>query len=146
MRLTSYTDYSLRVLLYLAEHPDRLCSISEMAEAYGISHNHLMKVVHELGKAGYVASVRGRNGGVRLGRPAIEINVGEVIRIMEDNFDLVDCPSCRISRICGLRGVLGEALGAFMSVLDRYSLADLLRQNPGPSALFPDLAAAGNAD
>ena len=99
MRLTRYTDFSMRVLMYLAAHNDRLCAIPEMARAYGISQNHLMKVVHQLGKAGYVTGVRGRHGGVRLARPAETINVGAVIRYSEAQPDtkglpMLDCPVC----------------------------------------------------
>lgn len=126
MKLTRYTDYALRVLMHLAARPERLSSIGEIARAYRISQNHLMKVVHDLGKAGYVAAVRGRSGGIRLGRPAAEINVGEVVRHTEEGFDLVDCGSCVIAPACGLTGVLAEALKSFMTVLDRYTLADLV--------------------
>ena len=96
MHLTRYTDYSLRVLLYLGTHEERVCSISEIAKAYGISQNHLMKVVHNLGKAGYVKSVRGRLGGVRLAKACEEINIGAVVRLMEEDLQLVDCGSCLI--------------------------------------------------
>lgn len=126
MRLTRYSDFALRVLLYLGARPGKVCAVSEIAKAYGVSQNHLTKVVHELGKAGYVASVRGRFGGIRLARPAAEINVGEVIRFTEDDFDLVECPTCVIAPACGLNLILGEALEAFMAVLNRYTLADLL--------------------
>ena len=126
MRLTRYTDFSMRVLLYLGSRPEQLCSIAEIARAYGISQNHLMKVVSNLASAGYVESVRGRNGGIRLGRPQSEINVGALVRQTEDDFDLVGCSTCVISRACGLTGVLDEALEAFLAVLDRYSLADVL--------------------
>ncbi len=126
MRLTRYTDYAMRVLLYVGARPDRLCSIAEISRAYGISQNHLMKVVHDLGKAGYVASARGRFGGIRLGRPPEEISVGDVVRHTEEGFDLADCDSCIIAPACGLTGALREALMAFLSVLDSYTLADLL--------------------
>lgn len=126
MKLTRYTDYALRVLMHLAARPQRLSSISEIARSYGISQNHLMKVVHDLRKEGYLAAVRGRSGGIRLGRPAAEINVGAVVRHTEEGFELVDCGSCIIAPACGLTGVLGEALAAFMAVLDRHSLADLV--------------------
>lgn len=126
MRLTRYTDYSLRVLMHLAARPGQLASIGEIARAYGISQNHLMKVVHDLRKAGYVAATRGRSGGIVLGRPAQDINVGQVVRHTEEGFDLVDCGSCVIAPACGLTGVLGQALRAFMSVLDGYTLADLV--------------------
>lgn len=126
MKLTRYTDYALRVLMHLAARPERLSSIGEIARSYGISQNHLMKVVHDLRKAGYIAAVRGRSGGIRLARPPSEINVGEVVRHTEEGFDLVDCGSCIIAPACGLTGVLGEALRAFMRTLDGYTLADLV--------------------
>ena len=137
MRLTRYTDYAMRVLLHLAAHPDRLCSIAEIARAYGISRNHLMKVVNDLGKAGYVASVRGRAGGIRLARPPESINVGAVVRHAEEGFDLVDCGQCVIAPVCGLTAVVHEALAAFLAVFDRYTLADLLGR---PSALLALMA------
>ena len=126
MRLTRYTDYAIRVLLYLGTRPERLCSIAEIARAYGISQNHLMKVVNDLSNAGYVASVRGRFGGIRLGQPPEAINLGGVIRHTEDGFELVDCGSCLIASACGVTGALREATAAFLAVLDKYSLADML--------------------
>jgi Rrf2 family nitric oxide-sensitive transcriptional repressor len=136
MRLTRYTDYAMRVLLYLGARPEALCSISEVSRAYGISQNHLMKVVNDLARAGYVASVRGRFGGIRLGRPAGEINVGAVVRHTEDGFDLVDCAGCVIAPACGLTGALDEALAAFMRVLDGYTLEDLLARRGDMRRLF----------
>jgi Rrf2 family nitric oxide-sensitive transcriptional repressor len=126
MRLTRFTDYALRVMLYLGTQPERFCAISEIAQAYGISQNHLVKVVHDLGKAGYLTSARGRFGGVKLARPATDINVGAVIRHTEEGFDLVDCTDCAIAPVCGLTRCLKEAMAAFLAVLDRHSLADLL--------------------
>jgi Rrf2 family nitric oxide-sensitive transcriptional repressor len=128
MRLKSYTDYALRVLMHLAAKPDRLASIGEMARTYRISHNHLMKVVHDLRKQGFLEAVRGRSGGVRLGRPATEISVGDVVRHTEGTFDLVDCESCVIAPACALTAALHEARRAFMAVLDGYSLADLVEE------------------
>lgn len=126
MRLTRYTDYAMRVLLYLAsQSDDRLSSIGEIARGYGISQNHLMKVVNDLVRAGYIESVRGRFGGIRLARHADTINVGQVVRHTEDDFDLVDCDRCVIAPACGLTGVLHEATSAFLAVLDSYSLADV---------------------
>jgi Rrf2 family nitric oxide-sensitive transcriptional repressor len=136
MRLTRYTDYAMRVLLYLGARPEKLCSIAEISSAYGISQNHLMKVVNDLARAGYVASVRGRSGGIRLGAAPEAINVGAVVRHTEDGFDLVDCPNCLLAPACGLTGALGEALAAFMAVLDRYSLADLLVRRSDYRRLF----------
>ncbi len=126
MRLTQYTDYALRILLYLAKHPDRLSSIAEIATAYGISKNHLMKITNDLVNAGYLVSVRGRNGGIRLGRAPEEINLGALIRHTEDDFDLVGCANCIIAPACGMTSILDEALLAFMAVLNRYTLAEAL--------------------
>ncbi len=142
MRLTLYTDYALRVLIYLAARPEARSSIAEIAKAYGISQNHLMKVVNELARAGFVASMRGRSGGVSLARPAAEINVGAVVRRTEDGFELVDCGQCAISPACGLTGVLAEAVTAFLRVLDSYSLADLVNRKRDLRALLGLGAAA----
>jgi Rrf2 family transcriptional regulator, nitric oxide-sensitive transcriptional repressor len=130
MHLTTYTDYSLRVLLRLALTPDRLVTIAEIAEAYGISEHHLMKVVHQLGVAGYILTHRGRGGGMRLAKNAADISVGEVVRRMEPDMGLVACfrtgEVCAISTACTLSSILGDALVAFLAVLDRHSLADLI--------------------
>jgi Rrf2 family nitric oxide-sensitive transcriptional repressor len=135
MRLTLHTDYALRLLMLLAIEPDELHTIEEVARRYGISRNHLMKVVQTLGQEKLIESLRGRGGGLRLGRPAASINVGAVVRATEDSFALVECfdrarNTCIAAPACGLRGPLEEALQAFLAVLDRYSLADLIR-NPG---------------
>lgn len=131
MRLTSFTDYSLRVLMYLSVKEGELSTISEIAERYAISRNHLMKVVYELGRLGYVETVRGKHGGMRLRDTPARINLGQVVRCTENDMALVECFSsqnyCRLTPSCVLRGVLSEALQAFFSVLDRYSLADLLQ-------------------
>jgi Rrf2 family transcriptional regulator, nitric oxide-sensitive transcriptional repressor len=146
MRLTRYSDYALRVLMHLAAKPDRLASIGEIARTYRISHNHLMKVVHDLRKTGYVGATRGRTGGIRLARPASEITVGEVIRHTEGGFDLVDCGSCVIAPACALTGALHEALAAFMAVLDGYTLADLVEERQsGLRQLLASFSAAGPA-
>lgn len=132
MRLTRYTDYAMRVLLYLGTRPsDRLSSIAEIAGAYNISQNHLMKVVNDLVNAGYLKSVRGRFGGVQLARVPADIGIGEVVRHTEDGFELVDCGQCMIAPACGLTGALAEALAAFMAVLDGYTLEDLLAKRQG---------------
>lgn len=128
MRLKSYTDYALRVLMHLAARPDRLASIAEIARTYRISHNHLTKVVHDLRKQGFLDAVRGRSGGIRLARPASEISVGAVVRHTEGTFDLVDCGSCVIAPACALTAALHEARAAFMAVLEGYSLADLVEE------------------
>ncbi len=126
MKLTRYTDYAMRVLIHLGSSDDRLSSIAEIARAYDISQNHLMKVVQDLGHAGFVETVRGRGGGIRLGRLPMDINLGELVRHTEAGFDLVDCSACMIAPACTLPRVLAEATRAFLGVLDRYTLADLL--------------------
>lgn len=126
MRLTLYTDYSLRVLIHLALHEKRLCSIGEISRTYGVSHNHLMKVVNALAHAGFAETVRGRAGGIRLARPADEIRVGDVVRRTEEGLQLADCGGCALSPACGLTGVLAEAMRAMMAVFDSYTIADLL--------------------
>ena len=131
MRLTTFSDYAFRVLIYLGSTPG-LATIADIANAYGISENHLMKVVHQLSRLGYLETVRGKGGGMRLARPPREIRVGEVLRATEDGFDLVECmgegeSDCRIVRACVLKGALGEAIAAFLGTLDRYTLADLVR-------------------
>ncbi len=135
MKLTLYTDYSLRVLIFLAsKQTDELSNIKEIAEAYGISKNHLMKVTYELGKMGMIDTIRGRNGGIRLAKELEDINIGKLVRATEEDFHLVECfdkehNSCVITPVCGLKHVLGRALNAYLSVLDEYTLADLV-QNP----------------
>lgn len=125
MRLTVYTDYALRMLMHLAAHSERLCSISEMSSAFGASRNHMMKVANDLGRAGFVSAVRGRMGGLRLARAADQINLGEVVRHTEEGFAMADCAHCIIAPACGLTGALAEALNAFLRVLDGYTLADI---------------------
>jgi Rrf2 family nitric oxide-sensitive transcriptional repressor len=146
MRLTSYTDYSLRTMMYLAVKPERLATIADISTAYGISDNHLMKIVHQLGQAGFVDTVRGRRGGLRLARPADQINLGAIVRTMEPDMEIAPCfvpeNSCVIAPCCGLQHVLREALDAFLAVLDRYTLADLVR-SPRQLAGLLDIAAIG---
>jgi Rrf2 family nitric oxide-sensitive transcriptional repressor len=124
MRLSRHTDYALRVLIHIATRPDRLVSIAEIARAYAISENHLMKVVNQLGRAGFVRTVRGRGGGITLGHPATEIMIGTVVRECEPDLKLAECGSCIIASACGMIDPLDEALRAFLAVLDRYSIAD----------------------
>jgi Rrf2 family nitric oxide-sensitive transcriptional repressor len=126
VRLTRYTDYSLRVLIHLALNDDRLCSIGEIARTYDLSHNHLMKVVNALANDGFVETVRGRAGGMRLARGADAITVGEVVRRTEEGFQLADCSGCALSPACGLTGVLAEGVRAMLTVFDAYTIASLL--------------------
>lgn len=132
MRLSSFSDYSLRVLMYLGVHTERLTTIAEIAGAYGISENHLMKVVHQLGRMSYIETVRGKGGGMRLAKPPAEIRLGEVIRQTEVDWALVECfatgSNCQIHAACCLPSILEEALSALFKVLDSYTLADLLRR------------------
>jgi Rrf2 family nitric oxide-sensitive transcriptional repressor len=132
MKLTAFTDYSLRVLMYLAADPSRRATIAEIAGAYGISENHLVKVVHFLGQCGWIETVRGKGGGMLLARPAHEVVVGRVVRDCEGAALPAECFStdggrCVLTRGCRLKGVLGEAVDAFYAVLDNYTLADVTR-------------------
>jgi Rrf2 family transcriptional regulator, nitric oxide-sensitive transcriptional repressor len=131
MRLKTFTDYSLRVLIFLAARPQRRATIAEIANAFDISENHLMKVSHALGKAGVLANVRGKGGGLELAITPRAINVGHVVRITEGAPQPAECFSsggaCRIVHACYLRSVLDDAVQAFYAVLDRYTLEDIAR-------------------
>jgi Rrf2 family nitric oxide-sensitive transcriptional repressor len=139
MRLTSFTDYSLRVLIFLAAEPGRRGTIAQIAQAFDISENHLMKVVHLLGRQGLLANVRGKGGGLQLAQPPRSINLGKVVRITEGKPLPAECfdpdhNACVITPVCKLRSVLGDAVKAFYAVLDRYTLEDLARNR---NALAP---------
>jgi Rrf2 family transcriptional regulator, nitric oxide-sensitive transcriptional repressor len=125
MRLTRHTDYSLRVLIYLATHEGQSCAIAEIAKAYRISYNHLMKVASSLAHAGFVEAQRGRGGGLKLAKPAAKIRVGDVVRATEDGMQLADCGSCTIAPVCGLNSVLASGLNAMLTVFDGYTVADI---------------------
>jgi Rrf2 family transcriptional regulator, nitric oxide-sensitive transcriptional repressor len=127
MRLTSHADYALRILLYLAIQRDRVVSTDEIAQGYGISKNHLTKIVGRLGHEGYIEVRRGRGGGIKLGREPREINVGAVVRAFESSLAVVECldmetNTCVVAPACGLKGVFDEATEAFLAVLDGYTL------------------------
>ncbi len=130
MNITRFTDYSLRVLIYVALHKDTLVTIKEVAEKYAISKNHLMKVVQELSNKGYLIATRGKNGGIRLGREPATINIGEVVRLHEQNSTLVECfgdeNQCVITPACQLKRILAEAMEEFFVYLDQYTLVDLI--------------------
>jgi Rrf2 family nitric oxide-sensitive transcriptional repressor len=127
MQLTQFTDYSLRTLMYLAEHPDKLCTIGKIAEWYGISKPHLVKVVHNLAKLGYIKSVQGKGGGISLNKPVSEINIGSIVRDTEPNFHMVECfdkknNTCKITNNCKLKHVLHDATQSFLGMLDEHTL------------------------
>lgn len=131
MRLTVYTDYSLRTMIYLALRPGALVTIQEISEAYGISRNHMMKVAHELGRREFVETVRGRGGGLRLKADPARITVGDIVRATEDDWRMVECfdakrNRCVITPACQLKGILQEGLDAMFDVLDKYTLAQLV--------------------
>lgn len=131
MRLTRYTDYAMRVLFYLGVNRDRPVPVSEIARSYAISQNHLVKVVHDLVRGGFLTSTRGRSGGVALALPAEDIALGAVVRHTEPDLKLVDCQDCLIAPNCTLPGPLHEATQAFLATLDRYSLADVVASSRG---------------
>lgn len=156
MRLTVYTDYALRLLMYLALKDDGLATIEEVAQSYGISKNHLMKVAHQLGVAGYVETVRGRRGGLRLAKPATRIGLGEVVRHCEPDMALVMCfepinGDCAVLPHCVLRRALEKARAAFSEALDTYTLSDLVKPRAALQAMLsippvkPVRALASNA-
>jgi len=143
MRLTTFTDYTIRVLIYISLRPGQLATIGELADVYHISRNHLMKVVHHLGQAGYIETLRGKGGGFLLARAPEEINIGALVRCTEQRSSLVECFSdqecdCRISPACRMKGVLNQAVEAFYAVLDEYSLADLISNKPQLTQLLID--------
>jgi Rrf2 family nitric oxide-sensitive transcriptional repressor len=135
MRLTDYTDYSLRVLMFCAANPDRSVTIAELADHHVVSKNHLMKVVNDLARHGYLQTSRGRGGGLRLSKNPTEINLGDVVRHTETDFRLVECfdaaiNTCTLSEHCQLKQVLGLALKSYMAELDKVTLADVSRVAP----------------
>lgn len=139
MQLTRYTDYSLRVLIFLAiQPPERRSTINEIAERFEISRNHLVKIVHRLGQLGYVRTIRGKGGGLCLGAEPGEINLGAVVRDTEATLDVINCtdPYCPVAPACRLKGVLNEARDAFLAVLDRYTLADLIHNRAQLASLL----------
>lgn len=134
MRLTNMSDYAVRLLIYLSEHRDRLCTIAEVARAYGISEPHLMKITHRLAQRGWIRTVRGKNGGMALAHEPGDIRLGDLIRDMENDLALVECMGtdnhCILSGRCGLTAVVKEALQAFMDALNAHTLADVLPLYP----------------
>jgi Rrf2 family nitric oxide-sensitive transcriptional repressor len=131
MRLTIMTDYALRLLIYLGQHQDRLCTTAEIAAAHQISEAHLTKITHQLGLQGWIQTVRGKGGGMRLAMAPELLNLGELVRAVEPDFNLVEClgaeNSCALSGGCHLTGIFNKALQAFLSELDGHTLAELLQ-------------------
>ncbi|MDF1609318.1 Rrf2 family transcriptional regulator [Hoeflea sp. YIM 152468] len=155
MKLTTFTDYALRVLLYAGAAGDRLVTIEETARIYGISQTHLMKVVNLLTKAGYLRGVRGRSGGFTLARRPEEINLGAVIRTTETDFSLVECftpaNQCLISNRCRLPRLLNQALAAFITTFDAYTLAEIMLSEqdfalPAPAIAGPAATVPKSSD
>lgn len=130
MRLTTMSDYAMRLLMYVGQHPERLCTIAEVARAYDISEAHLTKITHQLALAGWLETVRGKGGGMRLATSPQHIGLGAVVRSMEPDFNIVECLSrdttCQLTSSCHLTHIINEALQSFMQHLDRYTLVDLL--------------------
>ena len=136
MNITRFTDYSLRVLTYLAVKQGELVTIKEVADQYNISKNHLMKVVQQLNAQGYLQATRGKNGGIKLSREPKDINIGEIVRLMEEDSTLVECfgpnNQCVITQACQLKHMFAEAMNRFFECLDQYTLADMLTGNNQP--------------
>jgi len=135
MQLTLYTDFSLRVLIYLSMHPDRLVTIREISDFYAISRNHLVKVVHSLSRQGVLDTVQGKHGGLRLAPGAPSLGVGAIVRATEPHFQMAECfqpdgGCCAVEPFCRLKGIFTEASTAFLQVLDNYTVADLLVRAP----------------
>lgn len=130
MRLTTMTDYALRMLIYLGQHRERLCTTAEIAQSYGVSEAHMTKITHQLGMGGWIRTVRGKGGGMSLALEPADIMLGELVRAVEPDFYVVECMgagnACNLTGNCRLSGIFKDALAAFLEQLDQYSLADLL--------------------
>ncbi|OKP04605.1 nitric oxide-sensing transcriptional repressor NsrR [Xenorhabdus eapokensis] len=129
MQLTSFTDYGLRALIYMASLPaGQMTSITEVTKVYGVSRNHMVKIINQLSHLGLVNAVRGKNGGISLGKPANEIRIGDVVRSLEP-LSLVDCSACQITPACRLKSVLNQAVENFLEELDKHTVADMVKDN-----------------
>lgn len=136
MRLSRYTDYAMRILFYLASKPDQLATVAQIAKTYDISKHHLVKIVQDLVKFGYVQSTKGRGGGMKLAMRAEDIKLGQIIRKTEADLQLVDCIGCHIASACALPGPLHKAVAAFIHILDGYSLHDIVTASPDIAGLL----------
>lgn len=138
MQITRYTDYALRVLIYLGLKPNCLCSIQEIASAYQISQNHLMKIVHHMSKADFIKTVRGRNGGLQLSKRPEQISIGSVVRYTQETICPIDCTDCIVRTNCNLINIFYHAFKEFYSYLDNFTLADILKDPKGnPLQIIP---------
>ncbi len=142
MQLTIFTDYGLRVLMYAAAHRNRLCSVREIADHYGISYNHLVKVVHRLAQLGHIRSVKGKGGGITLAGEADSLRLGQLVRELEPNMNIVECfdrdtNTCRITNACQLKHFLSDASRAFIASLDAHTLADTVKNRKLFSLTLP---------
>lgn len=145
MQLTVHTDFALRVLIYLTIRPDKMVTIDEITEFYEISRNHLVKVVHNLSSKGFISTSRGKHGGMQLSRPPEEIFIGDVVRQIEANFDIVECfnpasKKCSVAPICNLKSVLQDANENFLSYLDQYSLAEAIKPSSQLKRMISNLS------
>lgn len=144
MQLTRYTDFGIRTLMYLAVQPERtqLFRIAEITAVFDLSPNHVSKIVHQLGKQGYLETLRGKSGGFRLGKPASEINLGQLVRALENSLAPINCekPYCRLTPACQLRSVLAKAVDAYLAVLDEYTLQDIVSNQADLLKTLPDLS------
>ena len=142
MQLTLYTDYSFRVLLYLGLNRDRLCTIAEISERCAATQNHLVKVVHNLGREGYIQTMRGRTGGIKLKKEPEEISLTEIIRCTEVNLNIAEClrenNTCLITEVCKIKNIFEEAQNQFIETLDQYTVADLLKNKEQLASLLGD--------
>jgi Rrf2 family nitric oxide-sensitive transcriptional repressor len=132
MQLTIFTDYGLRSLMFLAAHPDKVCSVREIAAHYGISRNHLVKVVHRLAQLGYITSSKGKGGGIKLACDAHKLKIGDLVRKLEPHMQIVECfdqktNTCKVVSACRLKHFLRDANQAFLDVLNQHSLADAVK-------------------
>lgn len=141
MQLTIFTDYGLRCLMYLAAHPDKKTTVREITEYYHISHNHVVKVVHRLVQLGYITSSKGKGGGITLACHANKMRLGDIVKMLEPNVNLVECfdtvtNTCRISTSCQMKHYFHEAFASFLATLNKYTLADIVKKTPFPSKIL----------
>ncbi|WP_350432058.1 Rrf2 family transcriptional regulator [Shewanella sp. H8] len=144
MQLTRYTDFGIRILMYLAVQPEResLFRIAEVTSVFDLSSNHVAKIIHQLGKLGYLHTVRGKSGGFKLAKAAEDVLLGQLVRDLEHSLAPIDCesPYCRFTPVCRLKGILGQAVAAYLNVLDQYTLTDIVANKTDILSTLPDLS------